>query len=101
MFMDLLFKKYASPFLLLNGYIITNSFDDFIQYFIENEQKEKSDSVEWEYYLHKVFDKSFYDWREELRNKNNNLNMDKEQIKTTVANSLSILKDFKPNMKGG
>lgn len=100
--MDLLFKKYASPFLLLNGYILTNSFAEFIEYFITNEQIERNDKLEWEYYLHRVFDKSFNEWKEETRNRENNLQMTQEQQKTTVLNSMEILKGFDPNKtKGG
>lgn len=65
--MDLLFSRYASPFELLNQMIGMGSFSRFIDEFGEIRRREKEDRTEWEYFLHKVFGKSFNEFQEELR----------------------------------
>ena len=55
--MDLLFKRYASPFILLDNLIATNSLTLFIIDMLDIVNEEKL----LEYFMHKVFDKSWND----------------------------------------
>lgn len=89
-FMGLLFKRYASPFLLLDGYIATGRFYEFVVEFINNE----NESNMWEFYLHKVEGKSFEEFKQSVKNFNNNVS--DEQIETTITNSKNIMKGFVP-----
>ena len=98
--MDQLFKRYADPFLFLNGYIQTGRFSEFVDSFIEKIGKEKEEQTQWEYYLHKVWEGSFGEFRESLEADEQNLNMSETTIETTIKDSLSILKNFKPKEGG-
>ena len=84
--MDLLFSRYASPFLFIDTVIDARRFSDFVTHFcgVNEEQKE------WEYFLHKVFDKSFDDFRESLEPPK------PVNFETTIQTSKSILDNFKP-----
>lgn len=95
--MDQLFKRYADPFSLINGYIRTHRFDWFLNQFILTINEESNDQVKWDYYLHRVFDKSFEEWDAENETMNKNKNITKEQLETTLNNSLSILNKFNPS----
>lgn len=94
--MDLLFKRYASPFLLLDSYIEQcRLFDFVIEFFnIRNEE------MTWEVWLHKVYDKSFDEFKNSIDTMEYN-EFSKEQIETTVKDSHNILIEFNPNMEGG
>ena len=88
--MDLLFKRYASPFVLLDGLILTSSSSDFIDDFLSF----KSDDELWEYFLHKVFDMS---WGEFIsHNKLSNEDEKEIDLGATVTKSKNMLKNFTP-----
>ena len=53
--MDLLFRRYASPFLLLDEVIKNNRLSEFVAEVMKSENERQT----WEFYLHKVFDKSY------------------------------------------
>lgn len=90
--MDLLFKKYASPFVLIDSYILCGRFEEFVMEFLTLQNEDKT----WEFFLHKVFDKSYVDFCKELENTTKNANMSDEQIETTVNEARIILKNFNP-----
>ena len=64
--MDLLFVRYASPFVLLDGLIMTNSLNSFVDDFFDF-VKEKS---QWEFFLHKVYDKTWKEFINEIKTSN-------------------------------
>lgn len=90
--MDLLSKRYASPSFILDGYIRSQRFCVFIQELF----KAKHEEERWEYFLHKVHDKSFDDFCEELDKTERHQMMTEEQKETTVKRSLEILNNFSP-----
>ena len=95
--MDLLFKKYADPFSLLNGYIRTSRFCEFIESFCE----QKIEDDRWEYFLHKVWDKSYSDFCEMLQVSQDLQEMSEEDMEATVKMSMEILNNFHPNTEEG
>lgn len=95
--MDLLFKRYADPFSLLNGYIQTSRFCEFIQEFI----KQKTQDDRWEYYLHKVWGQSFDEFCETLQTSQEQRAMSDAEIETTVKESMNILGNFNPIQEEG
>ena len=95
--MDLLFKRYASPFLLLDGYIQTGRFCELIQTLCE----QKIEEDRWEYFLHKVWDKSYTDFCEELSTVQAAQDMTDDKMEATVQTSLEILNNFKVPPKEG
>lgn len=88
--MDLLYQRYASPFSFIDGMIQTGRFEEFVFEFIklDNEQKE------WEFYLHKIFDKSFAEFKSSVEVHSEPSN---ENLETIVQNSNSMLKNFIPD----
>ena len=53
---------------------------------------------EFKVWLHKVDDKSFNDWRDELHSKAEarSIRIDENELKTTVLKSSNILNSFEP-----
>lgn len=85
--MDRLFKRYADPFLFIDSLIISERFTEFVLELLGIENEE----MMWEFYLHKVYDKSFDEFKESMKP------VLKEQLETTVKNSKSILNSFVPD----
>ncbi len=88
--MDLLFKRYASPFLLIDRMIVMNCFADFI---LETIRKDNDDAL-WEFYLHKVDGKTFNDFKEEVTIQNTEVTQ--EDLETTINYSIDLLQGFNP-----
>lgn len=88
--MDCLFERYGNPFLFIDTLIMSGRFTDFVLEFLEI-QNEK---MMWEFFLHKVYDKSFDEFKESITA---NKPVSKEQLETTVKDSKSILNSFVPN----
>ena len=65
--MDLLSKRYASPFSLLDNLIQAKQFNEWVEYFLNKQAQEDNDKKMWEFFLHKVFDKSFDEWEKEAK----------------------------------
>ena len=87
--MDLLFKRYASPFILLDGFIITSSLNNFIDDFLGfvNEKRE------WEFFLHKVYDQTWSEFSNNIKPSENQKPID---LGATLIKSKNMLNDFAP-----
>lgn len=95
--MDLLFKRYADPFSLVDGYIQTSRFCEFIHNFID----QKVEDDRWEFFLHKVWDKTYPEFCEALKNSQQLQTMSEDDIETTIQKSMNILNNFCPNQEEG
>ena len=82
--MDLLFNRYASPFLLLDNIIENCGFFKFIGEFLDITDKAEC----WEFFLHKVHDMSFNEFYESLTPQKP---MTKNDFETVVRTSQEIL----------
>lgn len=98
--MDLLFKRYANPFPFMDGMIRTRRFSDFVQQFLEKHNSEREEQINWEFFLHKVWEGSFADFKADIDTNKKNQGMSKRTMETTIKNSMDILKKFNPE-KGG
>ena len=87
--MDLLFTRYASPFVLLDGLIITNSLNNFIDDFFDFVNEERN----WEFFLHKVYDKSWSEFSKEIKQSENQKPVD---LGATIVKSKNMLNNFTP-----
>ena len=92
--MDLLFKRYASPFILLDNLIATTSLRDFIDDFYKFINKEKQEETKWQFFLHKVFDKSWKDFCEEIASVDK---AEKVDVGATIKKSYDMLNNFTPD----
>lgn len=98
--MDLLFTRYASPFLFIEQMIQTGRFFEFVVEFTKTINEERAEEKNWEFFLHKVHDQSYADFVESLKNDQNNRAMSEQTIENTVQDSLNILNGFKPTEGG-
>lgn len=96
--MDLLFKRYASPFILLDEMIRAGELFEFVLCMAEQINEEQ----EWEFFLHKVFDKSFVEFKGEVKASAGaqNTKMSESEIETTLQESRDILTNFIPGEGG-
>lgn len=94
--MDMLFRRYANPFPLIDGMIMSGGFSDFVSSFMAAAQEEENEKMSWEYYLHKVFSGSYNDFRESVQNDSDHRTMEKATIEATVKHSMNILNNFNP-----
>lgn len=93
--MDLLFKRYASPFSLLDIMIQSNKLDEFVITIIDEENEQKL----WELYLHHGWlNKSFEDFKKEVLIPKTNASSKTtgKEIEATINHSKEILNSFKP-----
>lgn len=86
--MDLLFQRYASPFLLLDGLLITSSLTSFITEMYEQVNEEKL----WDFYLHKVFDQTWGEFLDDVKPKK----VEKIDVGETIIKSKQMLNNFTP-----
>ena len=91
--MDLLFKRYASPFLLLDNLIQTNSLSSFIDDIFKFINSENQERTQWEFFLHKVYDESWNDFIERIKSEENSQTVD---LGATLKNSREMLINFTP-----
>ena len=87
--MDLLFVRYASPFVLLDGLIITGSLSNYIYDFFGFVNEDR----EWEFFLHKVYDQSWSDFVKEIEQSENQKPID---LGATLVKSKNMLNNFTP-----
>ena len=91
--MDLLFKRYASPFVLLDNLIATASLSNFIDDLFKFIGEEKQEETTWQFFLHKVFDKSWKDFCEEIASVDK---AEKVDVGATIKKSHDMLNNFTP-----
>ena len=91
--MDLLFSRYASPFVLLDGLIITNSLNSFVDDFFDFVIEERKEKTEWEFFLHKVYDKSWSEFSDSIKQSDN---QEPINLGATLLKSKNILNNFTP-----
>ena len=87
--MDLLFEKMADPFRLLDQLILNGDLLEWTLEFIDDQ----NDRQLWDVWLHKVFDKSFEDFKKTIMGSEPN----EEQLETTISESKSIINGFIPD----
>ena len=97
--MDLLFREYASPFSLLDAVIASGRFTEWIDQFLEG-HKEK---IQWEHWLHKIFEQTWSDYLEEYKNQEKTqidlmttVSWEMSDIETTIQNSYDMMQNFIP-----
>lgn len=98
--MDALFKRYGHPFLFMDGMIQAGRFCFFVRSFWDEIHKEKDEKALWEYYIHRVFEGSFDEFRAGIENDKQNRSMSEQAMETTIKHSMNILQNFSPE-KGG
>ena len=98
--MDRLFVRYADPFSFMNGMILTDRFDEFVVSFMQTTNEEKEEETSWQYFLHKVLDGSYSEFRGRIKNRADQQHLSERTIETTINESMNILSKISPE-KGG
>lgn len=93
--MDLLFKRYASPFLYLDNLIDSGMLAQGIYQIIEADDNDKM----WDVYLHAYStpSMSFVDWKKAILEENQEpqtQSMSEDELKTAQENADRILNNF-------
>ena len=91
--MDLLFTRYASSFVLLDGLILTTSLNNFVDEFFNLINEERKEKSQWEFFLHKVYDKSWSDFVNDIEQSENQTPFD---LGATLVKSKNMLNNFTP-----
>ena len=99
--MDLLARRYASPFVILDEFIRIRQLHDFTIEIMLEIAKEKKHDARWQYYLHKVWDENisfsdYVDMCEQNACDQENKGMSQEEIKDVVEASNNLLDGFIP-----
>lgn len=89
-------KRYASPFLLLDEYIANAELNGFIDELLKINNEEEI----YKLWLHKVYDKSFKDFKAQVLNSNKVVNDNNFNVNETLKDSRNILNNFKPVERG-
>lgn len=67
---------------------------EYINGVIDAKNEETREKAQWEFYLHKVFDKTFSEYLKEVEKPATIEVADMKEVETTVKNSMDILKNF-------
>ena len=81
---------------MLDAYIKTGCFTEFLLNFEETYNKE----LRWEVFLHKVFDKTWDEYEEGIREAAERVEksrMSETEQQETIADSMAILQSFQPS----
>ena len=92
--MDLLFKRYASPFVLLDNLLLTNSLDNFIVDLFDIINREREEQTQWEFFLHKIYDESWNDFCNRIKSEEQSKTVD---LGATLTKSSEMLINFTPD----
>ena len=96
--MDLLFKRYASPFLLLDQMIAVGRFPEFVNELLDISNEETEAETLFDMYLHHPFlEIGFEEWKKKCIKGNQTQPSKKADFGTTIRNSFSMLNNFVPN----
>lgn len=72
-------------------------FADFVTDFQSTVESEKEEKAQWEVWLHKVFDVSYNDFKQGIKDTKQNMQMTTRDVGTTIQESKDILNNFKPS----
>lgn len=83
---------------LLDRMIATGRLHEFVNEFVRLYNEEQEDKTLWEVWLHRIFDKSFVEWKSSL-NGTEKAAPTPEELRSIAKDSMNILAGFAP-MKG-
>ena len=95
--MDLLAKRYANPFLILDEFIKIHQLHDFVTEIVKVITDEKIHDARWQFYLHKVFDMSYEEYLRRCKQPQDEVDeMSQEDIGNIINDSKKMLEGFMP-----
>ena len=88
--MDLLFRRYADPFLIVSQMLYAGKFAEFIPQIFKKEEEDRL----WELYIHSHSNKTFAEYKEEVMIQSTPVS--EEDLEATITDSINILEGFLP-----
>lgn len=80
--------------MLLNQFVETGRFGEFVLEFIEIRNEETKEKVQWEFFLHKVYNMT---WEEFASESPEEQEADMDKVEAQVKASMNILESFRMN----
>ena len=96
--MDCVFKRYSSPYSLIDDVIQNQQLCDFLDAF----QEQKEEDQMWEFYLHKLPDydnRTFEEFKESCKPQQTE-KQTAEELNEIITNSEDVLQNFDPTKRG-
>lgn len=91
----MLSQRYACPFLMLDEFIQLGQLHDFVTEVMKSIVEERDEKIKWEFFLHKVFDKTYEEFLNGVpEEKETSKGMSEEEIKNVVNESASLIDLF-------
>lgn len=95
--MDMIFQRYACPYELMDGMIASCRFNEWISEIVNLHNDEEVEKAQWEFFLHKVFDMSYEQYKEDCKLNQQRQVADQEfDFEATFNNSKNMLEGFVP-----
>ncbi len=95
--MDLLFKRYASPYTIIEDVIKCGRFSEFTTEFLKMHNEDVENETMWDWYLHHTFlDKTFEDFKKLLGVSHKPEQQEKIDFGATFNDSMFMLEGFVP-----
>lgn len=91
--MDILSQRYGCPFFILDDFIRLNQLHDFVVEITNVINEEKKEQVQWEFYLHKVFDMTYTEYMSKI-NESEPEEMSKEEMINIIYESKGIIDSY-------
>lgn len=82
---------------LLDQMIMTGRLEEFVNELVHIRNEELEDEALWEIWLHRIYDKSFPEWKDSLTGKPQKAAPTPEEIKSIAMDSRCILAGFVPD----
>lgn len=82
--------------ILLDRMISTGRLEEFVDEFVRIYNEEQEDKTLWEVWLHRIFDKSFSEFKNSL-NQTEKAAPTPEELRSIAQDSMSILARFSPD----
>ena len=98
--MDMLYQRYACPFSFMDGMIQSGRLFEFVTETVKANNAEKQEETQWQFYLHKVFEKSYQEFKNELEQNERDMQMSEEDIETAIKQTIDLMNTFNP-FEGG
>jgi hypothetical protein len=95
--MDLLFKRYSSPYTIIEEVLKCGRFSEFATEFLKIHNEEVENETMWDWYLHHTFlDKTFEDFKKLLGVSKKPEPQERIDFGATFNNSMTMLEGFVP-----
>lgn len=91
----MLYQRYGNPMTLLQQMLEVRQFSEFMSEIIRIRNDELNEKSAWEFYIHRVFDKSFKEFMDEIKTAPDP-EASKGELETTIKDNFEMMENFHP-----